>query len=252
MDYWKKLIFRSTPLHPHLGFKRTEGNRLVTLVILGKTNEKRAGVKDPEYAQFRTSRARVINIKNFNDSDITYEDATSVFDPEFIYHVGDEVFPKLDYDTNLPNQVCGNGIHYFTTKDAARDYFGRYDKRDGEYKEWSDNGQLEDRGAYRNGKQHGEREIWYSNGHLSVQSTFRDGHKHGVSTLWSENGKMSSLYTYRDGIWEGKYISNYDNGQTYCRGNYKDNIRVGIWKMYDTDGRLRAVADYDVGIEVTR
>ncbi len=102
----------------HLGYKRARDNRLIVLEILGDNNENRknSGTKH------RTSRAKVVLITDFDDKSKTYDTATSLMMWGFVYKVGEEVIPAVNYD--LDDSIeCGSGIYYFLSEEEAKKYF---------------------------------------------------------------------------------------------------------------------------------
>jgi antitoxin component YwqK of YwqJK toxin-antitoxin module len=170
---------------------------IITLEITGKTNEKRGGIADPLHAKFRTSSARVIDIKNF-ETGLQMEEDVSKHDPEFVYKVGEEV-KVVDYYEDI-NEVCAPGIHYFKTREAAESWFlNSYDIQDGSYRGWHENGQLETEINYKNGKLHGPHKVWYSNGSILKESNFKDGYRDGLYRTRDITGDILREETYKDG-----------------------------------------------------
>ena len=98
----------------HLGYKRGNDNRLIVLEIMGENNEDRLN----KGSKHRTSRAIVVLITDFDDKSKTYDTATSLYNEAFVYRVGIEIIPELDYD--LDDVECGSGIHYFLNKEDAK------------------------------------------------------------------------------------------------------------------------------------
>jgi antitoxin component YwqK of YwqJK toxin-antitoxin module len=99
-------------------------------------------------------------------------------------------------------------------------------KKQGEYKEWYDNGQLATHCYYVDGKLHGEYKEWYSNGQTWVHCYYADGNRHGESKSW------------------------YSNGQTWVHCYYVDGNRHGECKAWWTNGQLATHCYYVDGKEV--
>lgn len=91
----------------------------------------------------------------------------------------------------------------------------------------------------------------------------------GVLYAKHPNGKFSSWQEYVDGVGQGQWINYYENGNYQEIGNYEQNrvegpikkfhpngmiqaegtykewrIRIGVWKYYDTDGKLLRSENY--------
>ena len=61
--------------------------------------------------------------------------------------------------------------------------------KDGVWKKWNDNGQLEREGIYKDGKLDGVWKGWYDNGQLRSEGIYKDGWKEGVL---EKKGKLTS------------------------------------------------------------
>ena len=99
------------------GFKLARGPALVELEILGLNNIDR-DVDDKNFAKYRTSYARVLAITDVDSNSL--DSAASIYDGSFVYEVGK--IARVSCYTSLKNQVCGGGIHFFLTKEAALSY----------------------------------------------------------------------------------------------------------------------------------
>jgi hypothetical protein len=96
----------------------------VGLRVLGKTNEKRAGVCNEAYAKFRTSRAHVSVILAGKSICLEAESCCYPFlnkSNRVRYRMGEEVSVD-NWDDNDNGVVCGPGIHYYKCIDAARSH----------------------------------------------------------------------------------------------------------------------------------
>jgi hypothetical protein len=93
--------------------------------------------------------------------------------------------------------------------------------KDGNYIARYPNGVIQMRGYYRNGKREGEWASFFPSGHVQSEGYFNQGKRDHKGTVY------------------------YDNGQKMYEGMYKDGIQVGVWKFYDTTGKLNQQVDYD-------
>jgi len=126
---------RSSTEYEHIGWKRAEGYRhddvivvrLIKLGITGKTNEGRmVRICNRDYAKFRCSEAKVLEIVDWQGKEKTEAWSTYSGMPPVHYVVGKTVVPH-GWNTDL-DVICGGGIHYFTTKKAARQFRTRWER----------------------------------------------------------------------------------------------------------------------------
>ena len=64
--------------------------------------------------------------------------------------------------------------------------------------EFYDNGQIESRLSYKDGKRHGLYEWWWENGQLEERIDYKNGKIHGLYEWWWENGKISYNNLYQN------------------------------------------------------
>lgn len=92
-----------------IGYKKCREAKIVTIEI-----PKGAIVFCINGSKCRTNKAIV---KEISDGDI----AISVHDKDFTYRVGNEI--EIENFNLNPSVNCGSGIHFFKTKEEAKDYF---------------------------------------------------------------------------------------------------------------------------------
>lgn len=194
------------------------------MVILKKpldimTNENRKSVKNPLFAKFRADKLDVMLIFNTIEPTKTITIAYSIFDCDFKYDVGKQI--SETYDTN-DEIICGQGIHYFKTIEAAFYYelsttilennYGRYIK-------CHDNGNINYCVKYgymlncwtreewdENGNKIHERSYDIINGKKSYECNYENGNK---TYECIGDGNKIEIYRYRNGI---KTYEQYKNG----------------------------------------
>lgn len=96
------------------------------------------------------------------------------------------------------------------------------------YEERDDNGQLRERGNYKNGKFVGLRECWYEDG-----------------------APQERIHHDENGEWDGIYESWYKNGQPHICTNFKNGKYHGLFKLWNSNGQLKERSFYINGKEVT-
>ena len=155
---------------PHIGYKLCRDRRLVTLQITGETNESRPDVVDAQHAKLRTSRATVLSIQHADTNEI-FTAAASYYDSTFVYVVGKEMTTS-EYDEN-PKEICGGGIHYFLSREAAFYYDSIPSNWCGIWYVWRNDGRLGEKSNFKNGKNDGLCEIY--DGAITTRYNFCNG-----------------------------------------------------------------------------
>ena len=92
----------------------------------------------------------------------------------------------------------------------------------------------------------------YENGQLERKETFKDGKRYGTHEWYYENGQLKEKETYKDGKANGPHISYHENGQLYIKGTYKDDKGVGTLEMYDEDGTVLTKGTWGDGRETPK
>src|SRR3989304_6624529 len=184
-------------------YKGCRDGMLVTMEIdpNGPNNMERSGVVDPDHAKYRCRSAKVVRIEHVLTGE-TAEMATSGYDEQFCYRVG-EMVEEPNYSAYI-EWVCGLGVHFFLTMVPAKFHalhlicFKGYT---GEYKCWHDNGRLGSHGWYKDGKKDGEWEWCDGRGERFQHGLYNDGGEEGEWEWCDENGKHWKHGWYKDGEW---------------------------------------------------
>ncbi len=64
--------------------------------------------------------------------------------------------------------------------------------------------------------------------------------RHGIWKFYSETGNELSYTVYEHGLKTGHTIVKYPNGTIHYTGEYRDDKAVGVWKIYDPNGKLKS------------
>ena len=219
----------------NIGYKKLQNDYIAELEILGKTNENRDDIADPQYAKYRTSKVKVLKIfKNGKRGIKIIKQMNGLHDVNFVYTTGEEMHVS-NYDEDV-NEVCSQGIHYFKTPFQAKMWNLSLDNYTGKYMEWYDNGTTQCEEEYKDGKREGKYIDWYEDGTTRYEGEFKDGKRKGKWTGWYENGNKWYEGEYKDGKEEGKWIGWWENGNKKEEGEYKDGKRKGKWIWWGEDG----------------
>ena len=95
------------------------------------------------------------------------------------------------------------------------------------------NGQLKEKGDFKNGKQEGTWVFYHDNRQLNAKVNFKDGKPDGPYVGYYYSGKLKIQETYKNGELNGPQIFYYKNGQLRGKQNYRNGKREGPWVFFD-------------------
>ena len=87
----------------------------------------------------------------------------------------------------------------------------------------------------------------YENGQLERKETFKDGKRDGTHEWYYENGQLKEKEAFKDGKSNGPYESYHEDGQLSSKGTYKDGKGVGPYELYGKDGTVLAKGTWGDG-----
>jgi len=70
---------------------------------------------------------------------------------------------------------------------------------EGEYKQWHDNGKLQEHAFHKNGFRDGEFKQWFFSGQLEIHCFFKNNKIDGEYKRWNDRGKLIYSATYDEG-----------------------------------------------------
>ena len=98
-----------------IGFKKVRNNLIVELEITEDALRSSATGR-----KCRCSKAKVLSITNIDGTESNINSARSLWDPDFVYSVG-ETIEVPDFDANRWNE-CAAGIHFLISRQEAVDF----------------------------------------------------------------------------------------------------------------------------------
>lgn len=105
--------------------------------------------------------------------------------------------------------------------------------------DYHDNGQLEWRTHFKDGKLHGLAEAYDEDGNPTTIDVWKDGKPlKGTFYAYYENGQLRVKGNYKDGEFDGLLEECYENGQLFYKTNYKDGEFDGLHERYYKNGQL--------------
>lgn len=98
----------------------------------------------------------------------------------------------------------------------------------GQFEYYFENGQLGEKGAYKDGKEDGLWELYYENGQLGEKGTYTDGELDGPFEDYYANGQLKHEGTYKDGQKEGQWVEHYEDGRIYSMGTgiFQNDVKI--------------------------
>lgn len=104
---------------------------------------------------------------------------------------------------------------------------------------WFNNGQVERKGVFDQGKRKGLWVTWYDNGQKRSSGHYKNGLKEGTWTVWYQSGNRMQKGYFQADRREGVWIYWYDiNGKKKEAGRYNDDYRVERWNYWNDKGSL--------------
>ena len=119
-------------------------------------------------------------------------------------------------------------------------------KQNGVWITWHPNGNKASEGFYIEGKLDGDWQKWYPNGTPEGKGAYRNNYADGKWTMWFPDGKKRSegviRFERKQGIWK-----EWDNRGNREEGEYENDIRTGYWTTWDSTGFMTSEGDYRQG-----
>ncbi len=249
-------------------------NRFVVVLQLmddSKTDEDRSDAVNPNFARFRTNKAKVVKIYD----KVTNEEINEVQSDKLVYQK--KCVIKDDYKSVEVDPTCKSGIHYYETEDAAHyhnllksipDYTGlvMYHTENGlklmetEYKNGARSGihiewKVLQFGKtckilvckYLDGKLHGGYRSYYLSGRTETQCTYKHGNLEGPFRKYYPNNKIKVFCFYVDGALHGVYREWAEQNTMHQILHYNLGIKHGISEKYYTSGNIYKRTTYKNG-----
>lgn len=123
-------------------------------------------------------------------------------------------------------------------------------EREGLWEQYYKNGQLREKGNYKNDKLEGWGEWYYENGQLAEKTNYKKDKREGLWEWYYENGQLSEKTNYKNDKLEGWVEWYYENGQLKEKRNYKNDKPEGLCERYYENGQLAEKTNYKNGKRV--
>ena len=88
------------------------------------------------------------------------------------------------------------------------------------------------------GKEEGDWLEYSGNGQLYSQRTYKDGKYEGEYFSYYESGQLNWKEKYKKGKIDGESLIYYETGQLWYKTNFKNGKRHGMYLKYNSKGKL--------------
>lgn len=140
----------------------------------------------------------------------------------------------------------GEYIHYYDIdkKNIRTIETYSYGLREGEYKEFHENGQLSALMHYKDDSLSGQAKEYYDNGHLKSSYYYLNNEIEGEFLSFYRNKKPESNRKFKNGLLDGIEKVYYENGELSSLFNYSKGVKSGICKEFYPNGKLKSSCIY--------
>lgn len=169
------------------------------------------------------------------------------------YYYGNE---KIQKEKGMKNGIeDGFERQYDEKGNLVSELFFKDGYQDGKYFTTMNRGSNDEyviRGTYANGKMTGDYTETFANGNIKQKGKYKDGKKDGVWETFKKNGSRSKpTEEYKDGDMIKK-TSYYTTGSIEMIREYRNGRKHGIEKAYNLDGTLKFEKVYEDGEEIKK
>jgi len=120
------------------------------------------------------------------------------------------------------------------------------DRQHGEWNYYAQNGQKEQIGNFNNGVMEGEWKWLFPSGNVFREETYVRGRRNGLCIQYSDSATIVAKGEYVNDEREGFWIEN--AGHAREEGNYDMGLKNGMWKTYYIDGQLSHAGNFIQGV----
>lgn len=148
------------------------------------------------------------------------------------YHPNGKPASEGQYENNKP---VGKWVYFHDN--GAKSSEGEHDKegqRQGAWKLYFPDGKLMGEGFFEKGN--GDYKEYHDNGKLKLEGKVVKGKNEGRWNYYYEDGSLEGFCDYEQG--EGLFKSFYQNGQLKLEGKLKNGQKTGVWQLYNEVGKL--------------
>ncbi|MEA1887334.1 MAG: hypothetical protein U9N72_09005 [Bacteroidota bacterium] len=119
-------------------------------------------------------------------------------------------------------------------------------RRNGEWKNFFENGKIREKGAYDNNRRTGNWTFYDEEGNIIQTGNYRNGRPEDLWNWYYPDGSILREEEYYQGNRDGKFVEYSRDGEIISEGQYLDGERNGNWKI--TIGDHREEGNYIIGL----
>lgn len=151
---------------------------------------------------------------------------------------------EVKYEVNQETPYTGKVIDYYENGQIQSKENYKDGKLNGERITYYENGQIEYKENYKGGEYEGESFSYYKNGQVSYKRLYKNGEREGIQTYYHYNGQIESKVNIKNGELIGEYIKYYENGQIKEKGSFINGTAGGEWIYYYQNGQVHSKGFY--------
>jgi antitoxin component YwqK of YwqJK toxin-antitoxin module len=181
------------------------------------------------------------DVEKETEFQITYRMGRNSLVLELIKKIDEELTPYIEYHNNGNVYVKGQE--------------NSVGQREGIWEYFYENGNIERRTPYKEGKMNGIKELFYPSGNIQWRIPYKEGKRDGIEEVFYETGNIIETTLWKNGklIEETKpeltpYIEYDRNGNVYIKGQKNSKGQEeGLWEWFYEDGNIFSRAPYKGG-----
>ncbi|MCK9612414.1 MAG: hypothetical protein PHR81_00220 [Bacteroidales bacterium] len=197
------------------------------------------GKKDGFYKEFDT-KGNLIKIVKFKD-DYEIPDAPELlkYDIKTEYYRNGKVKIVQSFKDDIPEGIRreysqeGEITKSYIFKNGVVIGMGIVDEsgyKQGPWKEYFDNGQVEGEGIYANSLKQGQWNYYFRSGKIEQKGTYnKNGKPEGRWIWYYESGNVRREEYYKNGLYDGKHLELSDSEKVIVSGEYVEGEEEGPW-----------------------
>ena len=155
---------------------------------------------------------------------------TIIYERIIQFDKNDRLYNVRDYYPNGKIQMEGTYSSFdksIKVKSLWCNY--RANTKEGEFKVWYRNGQIESKTHFLHGLRHGLFEYWYSSGQRESVEHYSNGQKNGKCTWWNKDGSLQNELIFKHGLNQNQKEANYHHID-YLPKEYNDD-KLKKWPL---------------------
>ncbi len=227
----------------------------------GKVKEEITYLNDKKngYLKKYDSLGTLLSIEKYiNDEPVLYAEELKEYELRRDYYPNGQIRIEGSYYNNKPDGIrrefdsLGNVVKGYIFVDGVlygEGIIDRLGKKQGQWKEYYENGQLMASGVYKNNLRVGNWLFYHRNGNIEQKGSFSaNGLPDGEWNYYYESGNLLKKEFYDKGDQEGEYVEYNEDGEIIVKGSFEDGLENGPW--YYAIGDIIETGKYQDGVFV--